>query len=230
MLYISFKVIELFLVSVISRSLNVNISATASFAQQRIFLDEELRFSHKVGIYNEPSFLQVESGKISVQRLQRALQSILHQHKILCTSLIFAEVHDAVMQCILDQHPKFPFATEQTFENQLQLQDIIHQLISDPFLFDLSEGRVFHCRILRRKSSLNAMQDDGFIRRYAPPAPATPRRANGISRTPGHSARRAKHDALSLISDDTAGHDCRSDPRQPHALPSIPCRVRRHEP
>ena len=148
----------------ISGIANVHILATASFAQQRIFLDEQVRFSRNVAIYNEPTILQVDCGKISVQRLKRTLQSILQRHKILCTSLIFNEGHDAMMQCIIDQHLKAAFLTEQTFENQLELQDIINQIILDPTLFDLSDGRVFHCRILRRQSFLKEIQDNAFIR------------------------------------------------------------------
>ena len=147
----------------ISTGKNVHILATASFAQQRIFLDEQVRFSHNVAVYNEPTILQIDSGQISMQRLKRTLQSILHQHKILCTSLIFTEGHDTMVQCIIDQYLKFTFLTEQTFDNQLELQDIINQIILDPTLFDLSAGRVFHCRILRRQSLLKEIQGDAFI-------------------------------------------------------------------
>ena len=108
--------------------------------------------------------MQVDSGQISVQRLKRTLQSILHQQKVLCTSLIFTPGHDTMMQCIIDQHLKLEFLTEQILENQLELHDITSQIILDPTIFDLSDGRVFHCRILRRQSSPKERQGDAFIR------------------------------------------------------------------
>ena len=54
-------------------------------------------------------------------------------------------------------------ATEQTFTNEDELRDIIHQITIDPNLFDLSKGRVFFCQILRQEKLSNTNTDHQFI-------------------------------------------------------------------
>ncbi|CAF4229101.1 unnamed protein product, partial [Adineta steineri] len=69
-------------------TLHIN-EGIASFAQERIFLDEQVRFSSDIAIYNEVSTLQVVQGSLSFNRLLQALRHVLNKHKILRTSLIF---------------------------------------------------------------------------------------------------------------------------------------------
>src|SRR5689334_2269792 len=60
----------------------------ASFAQERIFLDEKLRFSNKHAIYNELMVLRPVRGSLSIDRLLRACLFVLEKHQVLRTSLI----------------------------------------------------------------------------------------------------------------------------------------------
>ena len=55
----------------------------ASFAQERIFLDEQVRFSNKVAIYNELIVLRVVQGSLSTDRLVQALRYVLSKHESL---------------------------------------------------------------------------------------------------------------------------------------------------
>jgi hypothetical protein len=135
----------------------------ASFAQERIFLDEKVRFSSKVAIYNELTVLRVVQGSLSTNRLLRALRYILNKHKILRTSLIFNNDDGTLKQCITDMHQTFTLATEKIFRNQNELQDTIYQTTIDPHLFDLSNGRVFHCQILRQQKLVNENNDNKLI-------------------------------------------------------------------
>ncbi|CAF4215094.1 unnamed protein product, partial [Adineta steineri] len=69
-------------------TLHIN-EGIASFAQERIFLDEQVRFSSDIAIYNELFALQIVQGSLSLDRLLQALRHVLNKHKILRTSLIF---------------------------------------------------------------------------------------------------------------------------------------------
>ncbi|CAF4452476.1 unnamed protein product, partial [Adineta steineri] len=97
----------------------------ASFAQERIFLDQQVRFSSDIAIYNELSTLQVVQGSLSLNRLLQVFRYVLNKHKILRTSLIFNNNDGTLKQCITDIHKTFPITMNQTFENDNELQDII---------------------------------------------------------------------------------------------------------
>src|SRR5579871_6834870 len=91
------------------------LSGIGSFAQQRIFLDEQVRFSDKVAIYNELDFLRVTTGSLSTDRLLRTLRFLLDKHKVLRTSLVFSNDVGVVKQCITDNHQTFTLADERIF-------------------------------------------------------------------------------------------------------------------
>ena len=121
----------------------------ASFAQERIFLDEQIRFTSKVAIYNELNVLRLVHGSLSMDRLLQALRLVLSKHKILLTSLVFNNESGILQQCITNNYQTFTFSETQTFENDdRDLNDIIYQMMINPKLFDLSHGRVFHCQLL----------------------------------------------------------------------------------
>ncbi len=141
----------------------IKFTGIASFAQERIFLDEQVRFSNKIAIYNELTALRVVHGSLAIDCLQQALRYVLSKHKILRTSLIFNNDDATLKQCITDNHHKFTLAAQKTFKNEEELQDIIYQTTVDPDLFDLSNGRVFHCQILRQQRSPNETHDNKLI-------------------------------------------------------------------
>lgn len=127
----------------------------ASFAQERLFLDEKFRFSDQIAIYNEMMVLRVSQGGLSINRFQAALRFILSKHKILRTSLGFNSDDGTLRQSITDSHQTFTLALGQSYRNDDELCKIVHQLMIDPHLFDLSTGRVFHCEILRQEHNMN---------------------------------------------------------------------------
>ncbi|CAF1527227.1 unnamed protein product, partial [Adineta steineri] len=135
-------------------TLHIN-EAIASFAQERIFLDVQVRFSSDIAIYNELSTLQVVQGSLSFNRLLQAFRYVLNKHRILRTSLIFSNENSSLKQCITDIHKTFTITMNQTFENENELRDIIYQTTTNPHLFDLSTGRVFHAEILKHQILLN---------------------------------------------------------------------------
>ena len=135
----------------------------ASFAQERIFLDEQVRFSSQTAIYNEVTALRIVRGSLSLDRLSQAVRSVLNKHRILRTSLIYNNDDGTLHQCIIDKHNTFTLATEQIFESEDELQNIIYQITINPNLFELSNGRVFHCEILRHQMGSNRNTDNEFI-------------------------------------------------------------------
>jgi hypothetical protein len=123
----------------------------ASFAQERIFLDEHVRFLKEIAIYNELIVLRLVRGSLSADRLLKALRCVLSKHKILRTSLIFNNDVGALKQHITNNHQTFTLASEQRFENEHELLNIIYQTTINPTLLDLSSGRVFYCQILKQR-------------------------------------------------------------------------------
>jgi hypothetical protein len=87
----------------------------------------------------------------------------LSKHKILCTSLIFNNDDGNLKQRITDNHQTFTLAPDQIFKNENELHDIIYQMTIDPNLFDLSNGRVFSCQILRQQKLINENNDNQLI-------------------------------------------------------------------
>ncbi|CAF4197010.1 unnamed protein product, partial [Adineta steineri] len=140
-------------------TLHIN-EGTASFAQARIFLDEQVRFSSDIAIYNEMHTLQVVQGSLSFNRLLHALRFVLDKHKILRTSLMLNSENGVLEQCITGLHKIFTITMNQTFENENELRDIINRTTINPNLFDLSTGRVFHAEILRHQMSLNENENN----------------------------------------------------------------------
>ncbi|CAF3965720.1 unnamed protein product, partial [Adineta steineri] len=144
-------------------TLNIN-EGIASYAQERIFLDERVRFSNQIAIYNESIILRVTKGSLSVNRLLQALRYVLSKHKILRTSLVFNDKDSILKQSITDKHLTFTLDADQTFQNENELKNIIHQMTISPKTFDLSIGRVFYCQILRQQMMPDENHDKEIIK------------------------------------------------------------------
>ncbi|CAF0805490.1 unnamed protein product [Adineta ricciae] len=145
-------------------SLHIN-QGIASFAQERIYVDENIRFSNKIAIYNELTALRIIEGSISLDRLSKALRYVLSKHKILRTALKFCNDNSILKQYITDKHEVFEPITDGIYNDEKELQDIIHRTVTNPCLFNLSTGHVFCCQILRQKTIFdNEKQDSKFIK------------------------------------------------------------------
>ncbi|CAF4217967.1 unnamed protein product, partial [Adineta steineri] len=143
-------------------TLHIN-EGIASYAQERIFLDEQVRFSDQIAIYNELIILRVTKGSLSVNCLLQALRYVLSKHKILRTSLVFNDKDSILKQSITDKHLTFTFDADKTFKGETQLHNIISQINTNPNLFDLSIGRVFYCQILRQQMTPDENHDNKMI-------------------------------------------------------------------
>ncbi|CAF1531376.1 unnamed protein product, partial [Adineta steineri] len=138
--------------------------AKASFAQERIFLDEQIRFSstdnNTNNMYVIPLIYRVPSmhDHISISRLQHAFQSIIRKHQILRTAL-YLDAHGTIIQHCLDTNAiindkKFSrFSIINLFDEEHEQNETVKKILNQADLFDLSIGHVINCHILRRHQS-----------------------------------------------------------------------------
>ncbi|CAF4191482.1 unnamed protein product, partial [Adineta steineri] len=138
------------------------IQARASFAQERIYLDEQIRFSSKAAMNNMyviPLLYRISSmnDHISNTRLHHAFQSVITKHNILRTALYINDKNGHIIQhcldanIILNDDMKSYELTIINLQNDdyRQMNEIIKEILNQADLFDLSKGRVIRCHIFR---------------------------------------------------------------------------------
>jgi aryl carrier-like protein len=144
--------------------------ARASFAQERIFLDEQIRFASKNNniMYLIPQLYRVTSttNHVSISRLCRALQTVITRHHTLRTAL-FLDTNATITQHYLDSTVIDDDIKPHGFsvinlphgdnDDDHSIDETINNIINRHDLFDLSQGRVIHCHILR-----HCRTDDDF--------------------------------------------------------------------
>ncbi|CAF4062769.1 unnamed protein product, partial [Adineta steineri] len=137
--------------------------ARASFAQERIYLDEQIRFSSNKttmkNMYVIPLLYRIASmnDHISITRLHHAFQSVITKHNILRTALYIDDTNgNIVQQClhantILDGDMKSNGLTIINLHNDdyRHMNEIIREILNQADLFALSKGHVIRCHVLR---------------------------------------------------------------------------------
>ncbi|CAF1255694.1 unnamed protein product [Adineta steineri] len=139
------------------------IQARASFAQERIYLDEQIRFSSKTtmnNMYVIPLLYHISSmnDHVSITQLQHAFQSVITKHNILRTALFIDDTNGNIIQHCLDAKIVLNDEIKSnglTFVNihnddRRHMNEIIEEILNQADLFDLSKGRVIRCHILRQ--------------------------------------------------------------------------------
>ena len=132
----------------------------ASFAQERIFLDEQVRFhSQNEQIYGIRMAYRVSSASkpLSIQRLQQAMKSLVNKHAIFRTKL-FVDSGGVITQLLCDVNDGFVPCTIINL-NQEKPNNLSNIILSSN-LFDLNKGQVLHCHIIRRSSSTYQNEDE----------------------------------------------------------------------
>ncbi|CAF4064666.1 unnamed protein product [Rotaria sordida] len=136
------------------------IQAPTSFSQERIFLDEQIRFSSKSNnvIYAIPLLFRVSSVKndVSITRLHHALQFVIEKHSILRTSLHIDTNGIIIQHCLNvninnDDIKSYGFSVINLHdEKDRNIDKTITEIMNNCNLFDLTKGCVIHCHILRQ--------------------------------------------------------------------------------
>ncbi|CAF4227212.1 unnamed protein product [Rotaria sordida] len=149
------------------------IQAPTSFSQERIFLDEQIRFSSKSNnvIYAIPLLFRVSSVKndVSITRLHHALQFVIEKHSILRTALHIDTNGIIIQHCLNvninnDDIKSYGFSVINLHdEKDRNIDKTITEIINNCNLFDLTKGCVIHCHILRQyhpNDNLSFKNDD----------------------------------------------------------------------
>ncbi|CAF1578576.1 unnamed protein product, partial [Adineta steineri] len=130
----------------------------ASHAQHQIWHDEERRLhvdGPQLTTYNMVFCYRLSvDHTLSLQRLRYALDLVVDKHQFLRTALIFDTTKNILTQRIVDQqnHENNRFSiVESVYETDEQLYEIIHNETHNPHVFDLAQGLVFRCHIVRYK-------------------------------------------------------------------------------
>jgi hypothetical protein len=135
-------------------------SAPASYAQARIYFDEQTRFhpqKAQVAIHNMAFLYRLSTGgTLLITQLRQALQLVVMKHQSLRTSLLFDTDNEVLMQQIVDtsddNNKLFTFA-ESTFETDEELEDIMYDERGNPNHLDLARGLVFRCHLVHHKQN-----------------------------------------------------------------------------
>ncbi|CAF4096010.1 unnamed protein product, partial [Adineta steineri] len=140
--------------------------APVSYAQERIFLDEQIRFSsedNNSNIYVIPLIYRLPSvhDHISISRLQHAFQSVIKKHNILRTAL-YLNINGVIVQDCQDTSVSihnieaYRCSIVNIFDEDHGKNEIVRKILNQPDLFDLSKGHVINCHILRQYQSIHS--------------------------------------------------------------------------
>jgi hypothetical protein len=127
--------------------------AVASFAQQRIWLDEQTHFdrseSAPLSVYNSPLPLYINDGLMSVKRIRLALIDILKWHTVLRTAVYFnydtGQLEQEVMP-VTDE--RFSFVITHNIQTGAQLDALLKSEYKTPFA-QLDRGLVVRCHLIQ---------------------------------------------------------------------------------
>ena len=133
----------------------------ASFAQQRLWMDERVRFresiNEHVAVYNELLIYTLSSETtLSINRLCQALSFVVLRHPILRTALFYnqEQLTQKVLPTTYDRY-KIEITS---ITNDDHLKQVLYDEETNGILFNPEQGRVFRCHVLRRS---HPNDDDG---------------------------------------------------------------------
>ncbi|CAF3953230.1 unnamed protein product, partial [Adineta steineri] len=136
----------------------------ASFAQERIYLDEQIRFSSnktaRNNMYVIPLLYRISSmnDHVSIIRLHHAFQSVITKHNILRTAL-YLDLNGVIVQDCRDttisinDTETYTFSVVNISDEDLRKNKIVRKILNQSDLFDLSKGHDINCHILRHYQS-----------------------------------------------------------------------------
>ncbi|CAF4280886.1 unnamed protein product, partial [Adineta steineri] len=142
--------------------------AEASYAQQRIFMDQTIRFSDETFVYNIPLVYRIISNsniqQITIDQLRQAIDAIIAKHAIFRTSLNWDMNTYALVQHIhqFNDRNQYEFLISYA-ENAEEITKIINKEITSSKLFDINRGIVLRCHIINVNNKHNSSRTDEEI-------------------------------------------------------------------
>ncbi|CAF1574167.1 unnamed protein product, partial [Adineta steineri] len=127
------------------------IKAKASFAQERIYLDEQIRFSssNNSNMYAIPMIYRISciNDNLSISRLQHAFQFVILKHQALRTAL-YLDMNGVIVQncleanTLINDKKSSEFSMINLGEDGNEKNEIMKEILNQSDLFDLSKGHV----------------------------------------------------------------------------------------
>ncbi|CAF1585918.1 unnamed protein product [Adineta ricciae] len=141
------------------------IRGQTSFAQERIWLDEIVRFqsneTKKLAIYNETLMYKVTSSSLSISRLRNALSLVIQQHSSLRTRISY-ENENLIQEVLPMSNELYEFEIT-IVKNENDIMKIIHSEETNSSLFNPSQGRVFRCHLLTYSSHDDYLHENDLL-------------------------------------------------------------------
>ncbi|UJR18967.1 hypothetical protein I4U23_022096 [Adineta vaga] len=126
--------------------------AIASYAQQRIWLHEQLyfdRMSSSLAIYNILLPLRIKCGSLSVEHVRLAILAVLEKHKVLRTAVRFnAETNQLEQEVQPLSHDAYSFEHTRNVCCAEQLDAMLTAETVTNY-FDVEKGKVLRCHLIR---------------------------------------------------------------------------------
>ncbi|CAF1545922.1 unnamed protein product, partial [Didymodactylos carnosus] len=141
------------------KPLNV-IEGLASYAQERIWLDEKVRFSAQqrgLAIYNMPLVLKITQNSISIYRLLSSLERLIRKHSVLRTRIKYDLTDKCLKQSVnpASTEQQYSFQRSEIFTKE-ELQHILFNEETSSKYFNLEQGLVFRCHLIRCSENVDA--------------------------------------------------------------------------
>ncbi|CAF1541834.1 unnamed protein product, partial [Didymodactylos carnosus] len=134
----------------------------ASYAQERIWLDEQLRLSiteEDKGLHSYNSLLvyKITSGSVSIPCLRKAIKCVINKHQIFRTSLNYDTTQYCLKQSInpsQDDSWSYQFTRSHLDDNEKIDELVFNEETSNKY-FNLDQGRLFRCHLIKQTETVN---------------------------------------------------------------------------
>ncbi|CAF4047448.1 unnamed protein product, partial [Adineta steineri] len=125
----------------------------ASFAQERIWLDEKIHHDPTISpaMHNFVLPLVINHGSMSIERIRSAVVGVLKQREILRTAIYFDENRDMLVQAVQSVNNNDAYSFEIT-ANDIQSSDEVADLLrneSVKHFAELKQGLVVRCHLVK---------------------------------------------------------------------------------
>ncbi|UJR34439.1 hypothetical protein I4U23_021846 [Adineta vaga] len=127
--------------------------APASFAQQRIWLNEQIHFnqsaSTSVALYNITVPLYIKDGTMSIERIRTALMTVVERNHVLRTAVYFDYDKNQIVQEVMPiTNERISFCVTHNVQSDVQFDALLVAETNTPFA-RLDQGLVVRCHLIQ---------------------------------------------------------------------------------
>ncbi|CAF1079983.1 unnamed protein product, partial [Adineta steineri] len=125
----------------------------ASFAQERIWLDEKIHHDPSISpaMHNFVLPLVIKQGSMSIERIRSAVVAVLEQHGILRTAIYFDENRNMLVQAVQSMVNNNAYSFEITANDTQSLDEVADLLRNESVkhFAELEQGLVVRCHLVK---------------------------------------------------------------------------------